>query len=78
MNKIRHLIFYKSYFFDFFNSQSIKVRDKIDYVLYLVTIGERIPKKFFDQVTGLKNYMRLELNLRATFFEYFAALTKEA
>jgi len=38
MDKKRQLIYFKSYFWDFFNAQTEKVKDKIDYVLFLVTV----------------------------------------
>jgi len=47
MEKRRQLIYNKNYFRDFFDSQNEKVKDKIDYVLFLITVAEQIPKKFF-------------------------------
>jgi hypothetical protein len=48
MENKRQLIYYRNYFWDFFNAQSEKVKDKIDYVLYLIIVAERIPAKFFQ------------------------------
>jgi hypothetical protein len=47
MEKRRQIIYFKCYFFDFFNAQTESVKDKIDYVLFLITVAERIPGKFF-------------------------------
>ncbi len=52
MDRNRQLIYFKNYFWRFFNKQPENVKDKIDYVLYLVTYAERIPKKFFDNLKG--------------------------
>lgn len=52
MDKIRQIIFYKEYFLDFYNDQTSKVKDKIEHVLFVVSVAERIPKKFFDHLTG--------------------------
>jgi len=37
MEKKRQLIYFRNYFWEFFNVQTEKVKDKIDYALYLVT-----------------------------------------
>jgi hypothetical protein len=52
MTKKRQLIYFKGYYWDFYHSQTEKTKDKIDYVLFLVTVAGRIPKKFFEQLTG--------------------------
>jgi len=50
MEKERQLIYFRNYFWDFFDAQTEKVKDKIDYVLFLITVTERIPTKFFQQI----------------------------
>jgi hypothetical protein len=45
MDQQRKLIFYKNYFKEFFNPLPSKVQEKIDYVLFLITVADRIPKK---------------------------------
>ena len=44
----RKVLFYKDYYLSFFGKQSEKVKEKIDYVLFVVTVAERIPQKFFQ------------------------------
>ncbi len=36
MEQIRKLVFYKTYFFEFFERQELKVKEKIDFGLYLL------------------------------------------
>jgi hypothetical protein len=43
MEKKRILIFYKDYFNDFFDKLPEKVKGKIDEVLYMIMVLERIP-----------------------------------
>ena len=52
MYQQRKLLFYKDYFYEFFNPLPNKVQEKIDYVLFVITIADRIPKKFFEHLTG--------------------------
>ena len=44
MKQKREIIFFRDYFLDFFNPLKEKVKTKIDYVLYLIVMAERIPK----------------------------------
>jgi len=48
----RNLKFYGNYFIDFYEEQSDKVKDKIDYALDMVRFMERVPEKFFKHLTG--------------------------
>lgn len=41
---------YKNHFWDFYQSQSASVQEKIDYVLEIVISMERIPKQFFKHL----------------------------
>gem|GEM_PF-3347893 len=51
METVRTLIYYGDFFFAFYNHQSQRVRSKIDFVLYVLTVARRIPKKYFQHVT---------------------------
>ncbi|QCW98992.1 type II toxin-antitoxin system RelE/ParE family toxin [Aggregatimonas sangjinii] len=44
---VRKIKAYKNYFVDFYESQEVKVQNKIEYVLDLVRFEKRVPKKFF-------------------------------
>ena len=52
MDQIRELIFYRYHFEEFFSGLTDKVKEKVDYVLYLVTHAERIPEKFLKHIEG--------------------------
>ena len=47
---IRKLKAYKNYFGDFYDSQELKVQEKIEYVLDLVRFERQVPKKFFKSL----------------------------
>ncbi|MEC5156130.1 hypothetical protein RCH13_000025 [Chryseobacterium sp. MP_3.2] len=49
MKIIRVIVFYKDYFEEFFETLIDKVKDKIDEVLFIITILERVPTKFFQK-----------------------------
>ncbi|MEL7268477.1 MAG: type II toxin-antitoxin system RelE/ParE family toxin [Bacteroidota bacterium] len=43
----RKITVYKNHFVDFYESQELKVQEKIEYVLDLVRFERQVPKKFF-------------------------------
>jgi len=51
---------YKNYFWDFYNSLQLKIRDKVDYVLQMVISQERIPTKFFKHIEDGIYEIRIE------------------
>ena len=56
---------------DFFDKQSEKVKDKIDYVLILVTVADRIPKKFFKQMTGYDGLYEIRIEFESNIYRIF-------
>jgi len=71
MDRKRELIYFKNYYWDFYNAQKEKVKDKIDYVLFLVTVADRIPKKFFDQITGYEGLFEIRIEFESNIFRIF-------
>ncbi len=47
---VRELEAYKNYFWDFFDAQTEKVQEKIDYTLEILQTMERVPTKFFKHL----------------------------
>jgi|SRR4030042_2557738 len=71
MEKKRQLIYFKNYYWDFYNAQTEKVKDKIDYVLFLVTVANRIPKKFFDHIIGYIGLFEIRVEFESNIFRIF-------
>lgn len=71
MGKRSHLIFFRHYYWDFFNSQTDKVKGKIDYVLFVIAFSERIPKKFFEQITGSDGLYEIRIEFESNIFRVF-------
>ena len=55
----------------FFNRQTEKVKDKIDYVLFLVSVADRIPTKFFDQMTDSDGLFEIKIEFEGNIFRIF-------
>jgi phage-related protein len=71
MNRKRELIYFKNYYWDFYNAQKENVKDKIDYVLFLITVADRIPKKFFNQITGYEGLFEIRIEFESNIFRIF-------
>lgn len=67
----RQLVYFKNYFKDFFDQQKEKVKDKIDYVLYLVAVAERIPKKFFKYIEGTDGLFEIRIEFEGNIYRVF-------
>ncbi|MEM9895013.1 MAG: type II toxin-antitoxin system RelE/ParE family toxin [Bacteroidota bacterium] len=71
MRQHRELVFFKNYFKDFFKPLNDKVKDKIDQVLFMVRIAERIPKKFFQHVTGTDGLFEIRIEYQSNIYRVF-------
>ena len=71
MKRYRQIIYFKNYYFDFFDKQSEKVKDKIDYVLFLITVADRIPKKFFQHMEGTNGLYEIRVEYLGNIYRIF-------
>ncbi|WP_326527601.1 type II toxin-antitoxin system RelE/ParE family toxin [Dokdonella sp.] len=70
MEQIRKLVFYKTYFFEFFEKQEEKVKEKIDFGLYLLQYVKQIPSKHIGS-TQEKNLFYLRIKQGSNIFRIF-------
>ncbi|MFA9192400.1 type II toxin-antitoxin system RelE/ParE family toxin [Flavobacterium sp. FZUC8N2.13] len=71
MKKIRQIIFYQDHFMEFYNLQNEKVQKKIDEVFFIITVLERIPKKFFDHLSGTNGLYEIRIEFGGNIFRVF-------
>ncbi|MCY1532238.1 hypothetical protein D9M68_674990 [compost metagenome] len=71
METLREVLFYKDYFTIFFDSLSHQVKNKIDEVLFMLTIIERIPSKFFKHVDGIKGLYEIRVEYSSNIYRIF-------
>lgn len=70
MEQIRKLIFYKTYFFDFLEKQEEKVKEKIDFGLFLLQYVKQIPSKHIGS-TDEKNLFYLRVKQGSNIYRIF-------
>ena len=71
MDRKRSLVFFKDYFNEFFEAQKEKVKEKIDYVLFLVATIEKIPKKFFSDIEGEAGLFEIRIEFESNIYRIF-------
>jgi phage-related protein len=54
-----------------FYAQKKNVQDKIDYVLFVVTVADRIPKKFFEHITGTDGLFEIRIEFESNIYRIF-------
>ena len=76
MDQVRELVFYRAYFREFYDRQSEKVKEKIDYVLFVLTHAERIPEKFLKHIENQKGLYEIRVEVGNNIFRIFCCFDK--
>ncbi|MFC5283122.1 type II toxin-antitoxin system RelE/ParE family toxin [Pedobacter alpinus] len=76
MEVIREIVFYKDYFENFFESLTEKAKHKIDEVFFMMTILERVPKKFFKSIVGVKGLFEIRVEYESNIYRIFCCFDK--
>ena len=76
MEILRQVIAYKKYFLDFYQDQNDEVQAKIEWTLNLLRTLDRIPKKYFDHMTGTNGLYEVRIELGSNIFRVFAFFDK--
>jgi phage-related protein len=71
MERHRQIIYFKDYFLDFFYQQTEKVKEKIDHVLFVVTVAARIPRKFFQHLEGTNGLYEIRVEFQGNIYRIF-------
>ena len=71
MERYRQIIFFKEYFFDFFKQQTEKVKDKIDHVLFVITVADRVPQKFLKHLEGTNGLYEIRVEFQGNIYRIF-------
>lgn len=72
MEKTSQIHFFRYYFRDFFDSQTEKVKEKIDHVLFVISVAERIPVKFFKHLEGTDGLYEIRIELGGNIYRIFS------
>jgi len=76
MEVIREITFFKDYFDVFFDPLPEKVKHKIDEVLFMFTIIDRVPAKFFKSIEGTKGLFEIRIEYGSNICRIFCCFDK--
>lgn len=69
---IRHIFYYKNYYLDFYKKQTRDVQKKFNWTLELIERIERVPKKYFDHMTGTDGIYEVRVEVGSNIFRAFS------
>ncbi|WP_027002272.1 type II toxin-antitoxin system RelE/ParE family toxin [Hugenholtzia roseola] len=75
-NKVRNVAFYKSYFFDFFAQQRVKVQEKILWTLKLLETIEQIPTTYLKHIEDTEGLYEVRVKQGSDIFRIFCFFDK--
>ncbi|MBK8501324.1 MAG: type II toxin-antitoxin system RelE/ParE family toxin [Saprospiraceae bacterium] len=70
MKKIRHVVYFRRYFTDFYDAQTHKVREKIDLGLYYLQYTQQIPGRYVG-ATSDSNLFYLRIKRSSDIYRIF-------
>ena len=69
--KLRTIIFYKSYFIDFFKKQQQKVKDKILWIFKIIETQNKIPASYLKHLEGTEGIYEIRVQYGNDIFRIF-------
>jgi phage-related protein len=60
----------------FFDPLNNKLKNKIDEVLFMIRIAERIPRKFFQHMTGTDGLFEISIEYQSNIYRIFCCFDK--
>jgi len=76
MNQVRELVFYRNHFYEFFDKQTENAKEKIDYVLFLITHIDKVPEKFFKHIKGHNGLYEIRVEQGSNIYRIFCCFDK--
>ncbi|MGQ3012147.1 MAG: type II toxin-antitoxin system RelE/ParE family toxin [Flavobacteriales bacterium] len=73
---IREILYYKSYYLDFFRTLRPETRKKFNWTLQLIASEQRIPEKFLKHITGSEGLYELRVESGSDIYRVFCFFDK--
>jgi phage-related protein len=72
----REIIIYGHSFYEFYNKQNQKVREKIDWTIGVVRDMDRVPEKYLKHMEGTKDLYEIRINHGSNIYRIFCFFDK--
>jgi phage-related protein len=75
-NIIRTVVYYENYYFDFYSKLKPAVQKKFDWTISLIEQFEKVPKKYFDHLTGSDGLWEIRVEYESNIYRVFTFFDK--
>jgi len=76
MEQQRKLIFFRTYFRDFVDSLPKKIQEKINVVLFTVSVAPNIPGRFFQHIVGTDGLYEIRVEFESNIYRIFCCFDR--
>jgi len=73
---IRNIFYYKNYYLDFFEKLNPEVKKKFNWTLQLISSIDRVPKKYFEHLTGTSAIYEIRVEVGSDIYRAFSFFDK--
>ena len=75
-NPIRSIFYFKNYYLEFFENLKPEVKKKFNWTLQLISSIERVPKKYFEHLTGTTGIYEIRVEVGSDIYRAFSFFDK--
>ena len=68
----RHIIVYRRYFFDFYETLDEKSQRKIEWTLNLIRLVRQVPEKYFKHLSGTEGLYEIRVEVESNIYRIFS------
>lgn len=72
----RQILYYESYYLDFFNNLSLEIQLKFNYTLQLISTVNQVPEKFFKHIKGTDGLFEIRVEYESNIYRVFCCFDK--
>lgn len=73
---IREIIYFEDYYLEFYEGLKPAVKKKFNFTLGLIATVDKIPKKFFEHITGSTGLFEIRVEVGSDIFRVFSCFDK--
>jgi phage-related protein len=70
--QVRKVEYYEGYYFEFYNTLKEDVQKKFDWTISLIEKIEKVPKKYFDHITGSTGLWEIRVEYEGNIYRVFS------
>ncbi len=74
----REIFYYKNYYLDFFQTLKPDVKKKLNWTLQLIATIDRVPKKYFEHMTGSSGIFEIRVEVGSDIYIGFFHFSTKA